>query len=726
MAAPSPNIALPQEMMSVFSREDTPIFSLYAWTGAGAVAGMAYLSGLVLTWFLCRRRCPDLHVWAGGVILLPPLVLCFYPFISGFPSILRVIGLLGLSIPVFSFVKRLRSGPGTGVTRASATVIQAPLDRVLCLTGWGILCFWLMALVLPAFSPPTQYDVLEYHLGLIPHVFQVGQVEPVPGIFYTAQPMATEMLYLAASVFEGSPWGYAPGLVQWLLVILATMFYHPLAGRLGIPAAWCPWLWLVFLSHPLVFRFQLECLTDWTGVVMLLAGLYVWKCGIQDHTRSGNIPRIFPALMVGLLAGGSVTSKWTNMGTVFLPLMCVLVMMGLDSGAERRFRQVCQVCLAGLVASFIVWLPWGAWLMYHRGNPFSPFLSGVFPSSEWPVARLHFLMETHVPLKPWQTEYWSNLANRLLFDLPGFPLIAFALSCGGLILVLAYLARVRSGAGYSMDSSQRRGFRVLQLLVISVPAGLLLWGQLLHAADRFLAPLMTGAILLSGLAVHSMSVFWGGKFQSIFIRGVGCALVMLFCFQSVGPMKAGRAYTVVATGALTWDKTWDQLLGVTNAMVRRVNRLPDDSRLIILNEARSYFFRHRVSLASVFDESPIRDAVITAKSAPEIREKLVEKGYTHLLVNEFEQARILRMHAPLHLLEDPEFKSDCEIRDSRTRDRRLAIKYGGLTEFSVDPLEKVQLEVYREFLGNARDQALWSTASIGGGDRPAIWMSSLD
>jgi len=726
MTSPSPNTALPQEMMNVFFREDIPLFSLSAWTGVGAVAGMAYLSGLLLTWVLCRRKCPDLHIWAGGLILFPPLVLYLYPFISGFSSILRIIGLLGLAIPGFSFIKLIRSSLGAGVTRTSATVVQGPLDRAICLAGWGILCFWLMVLVLPAFSPPTQYDVLEYHLGLIPHVFRVGRVEPVPGIFYTAQPMATEMYYLAASVFEGSPWGYAPGLVQWLLVILATIFYIPLAGRLGIPAVWCPWLWLVFLSHPLVFRFQLERLTDWTGVVMLLAGLYVWKSGIQNHARSGNIPRMFPAVMIGLLAGGSVTSKWTNIGTVFLPLMCILVMMGLESGAGRRLRQVCQVCLTGLMASFVAWLPWGAWLMYHRGNPFSPFLAGVFPSSEWPVERLHFLMETHGPLKPWQTEYWSNLVSRLLFHLPGFPLIVFALSCGVLILVLAYLSRGRTGAGYSMDSSQRRGFRAIQLLVISVPAGLLLWGQLLHAADRFLAPLMTGSILLSGMAIHSMSVLWDRKFHAIFIRAAGCSLVILFCFQAVGPLKIGRAYTVVATGRLTWDETWDQLLGVTNVMVREVNRLPDDSQLIILNEARRYFFRHRVSLASVFDESPIRDAVIGANSAPEIREKLIEKGYTHILVNEFEQARVLRMHAPLHLLGDSEFKSDRKIRDSKTRDRKLAIMYEGLTEFSVDPLEKVQLEVYRKFLSNARDRALWSTASNGGPDRPAIWMSSLD
>ena len=136
MAAPSPNTALPQEMMNVFFREDIPLFSLSAWAGVGAVAGMAYLSGLLLTWFLYRRKCPDLHIWAGGLILLPPLVLCLYPFISGFSSTLRIIGLLGLAIPGFSFIKLIRSSPGVGVTRASATVIQGPLDRVLCLCGW--------------------------------------------------------------------------------------------------------------------------------------------------------------------------------------------------------------------------------------------------------------------------------------------------------------------------------------------------------------------------------------------------------------------------------------------------------------------------------------------------------------------------------------------------------------------------------------------------------------
>ena len=60
----------------------------------------------------------------------------------------------------------------------------------------------MVALLGPALSPPLNYDTLEYHLGVIPHYFQEGIVAPIPHVFYSAQPLGTEMLYTLAAVLD--------------------------------------------------------------------------------------------------------------------------------------------------------------------------------------------------------------------------------------------------------------------------------------------------------------------------------------------------------------------------------------------------------------------------------------------------------------------------------------------------------------------------------------------
>jgi hypothetical protein len=714
-------------MMHVLDRGGVPLFDPDSWISLGALAGLTFLAGLLLTWILFRRRCPALFVWTGGLILLPPVVLWFYPILSGFSPILRIIGLLGLIIPGLDLYRNIVSNLGCKKAGTVPTGFWNRLDRFLQLTGWGILGFWVLALVIPAFFPPTGYDVLEYHLGFIPYVFRTGHVTPVPGIFYTAQPLATEMFYLAASVFQGSPWGYSPGLVQWGLILLATAFYVPLSRGLGIPAVWRPWLWMVFLSHPLIFRFQIERLTDWTGVVMLFAGLYVWKCRTSCRGGIPEASRLTRAVLIGLIAGASITVKWTNGGTVFLPLMIILFMMGYEAGTTRRLRDGLKYPAVGSAASFIAWMPWGIWLCYYRGNPFSPFMAGLFPSINWTADRLHFLIETHGPLQPWELPYWSNLFNRLVFHLPGFPIIAVSILSGVALAVLLILRRGRHPVRPAAYTGRRPRHDFLLIFMISIPAGLLLWGQLMHAADRFLAPLMAGSILLAGLVFRTFLVLCGRKRCRIFTCLTACAVVILFSCQSVQPLKTWPALSLAASGHLTWNEIWEATLGgIPGAMVREVNRLPDDSRVIALNEARCYFFRHPVSLASVFDESPIRRAVLESASALDIRDHLLDEGFTHILVNEFEQVRILQMHTPLHLLKDPGFRADREIMDLASRQKRLAVGYEGQTEFSVDPLEQGKLEIYRCFLGDTRRGAVWSSSIEGGPDRPAIWISPLN
>jgi hypothetical protein len=184
----------------------------------------------------------------------------------------------------------------------------------------------------------------------------------------------------------------------------------------------------------------------------------------------------------------------------------------------------------------------------------------------------------------------------------------------------------------------------------------------------------------------------------------------------MGTGGAVRGFGAAALGLRTPEQYWEGTLGATAELFAAANRLPPPSRLIAVNEARRYPFRWPVALASVFDRSPIRPAVAGAADAETIRRRLVQAGYTHLLVNEFEQDRILRMHPPPRLWLDAEFTRLREAGDPL----ELARRYGGMTEFATDPLSPAEREIYLRFLGQMRRRAIWRWGLV-----PAMWIAPL-
>jgi hypothetical protein len=169
---------------------------------------------------------------------------------------------------------------------------------------------------------------------------------------------------------------------------------------------------------------------------------------------------------------------------------------------------------------------------------------------------------------------------------------------------------------------------------------------------------------------------------------------------------------------------WRSTLGLTADLFAAANRLPAKARILAINEARRYPFARSISLASVFDQSPLRPAVSGASDGETIRRRLIHLGYTHLLVNEFEQDRILRMHTPLGLLHDERFLSLLNHPPDPVQARQtLAAEYWGYTEFSVDPLTPSERLAYGQFLRAMRQQAIWQA---GADTHPAMWIAPLE
>ncbi len=600
----------------------------------------------------------------------------------------------------------------------------------------------------PALSPPSNYDTLEYHLGVVPHYFAERRITPIPHVFYSAQPLATEMLYTLGAIMEGTPRGLAPRTVSWSLVVLSAILLFRALLAVGTTRSIAPWLVLVYLVHPIIFKLEWDRVTDLTGAIFLLGGLLVATTPADGKADSNAPKNIF---LIGIFVGAAVASKWTNAGTAAL-ILTMASLLGLFIPGKRDWKISSTYIGLFFLGAVLILLPWQIWLWVQAGNPFAPFAAGIFPTDSWSPARLQFLMQTHGPLSLFSLEYWMNLLTRLNSGSSGPPIMIFAVG----IWLLAWLLERRR-----IEEIRPASSSLINPLFLGVAAASILWGRLRFAADRFLAPVIVTEIVILGAAlgrllrpkqagypdeasaanqqteglIHSsrgqrprssdqkQSERPEGASQG-WTEGVAIFLLAL----SSWPYAFGEFNLIRASAG--WDYALEKIndvqylrgiMGGTVDLFSAANALPADSRIVAVAEARSFYFRRPIALSSVFDQSPLRPAIARASTAEQIRQGLIAQGYTHLLVNEYEMVRLLVFHPPPILLADETFLRARGQGEKSEPD--LVKQYAGYVEFGVEPLSAEERAAYREFLSTLRERAVFFDAGPQGS--PAMWIAPL-
>lgn len=609
----------------------------------------------------------------------------------------------------------------------------APAPRALFLAGRLLLMARLLAMLGPAVSPPSQYDVLEYHLAVVPHWFAEGRIAPIPGVFYTAQPIATEALFGAAAAAEGVPRGVSSGLVVAGLFVLTAGLVERAALRAGAPLALAPWCALLFLGHPTIFTLGLDRLTDMTGAALAGGGLLI-------ATATGA-PTSRRALLLGVLAGGAVASKWTNAGTV-VPLLFLAAMAARSDGGAGRTRTVGEFALGGGLALG----PWIGWLAIVHGNPLAPFAAGMFPTDAWPPERLGFLLHTHGAVGPLSGEYWRNILSRGvgmgLLDGTGAPPLPAILVVGvALAALLRRTSRDPQGAAYGGAAEEARSDavrRIPTLALVATCIAFLTWGRLRLAQDRFLAPTLLAQAVALGALAGGLSRGTGSASRALGLA-LGAAIVAFalrplpdhFRFLLGSPPGASvrddprPPYWAFATGRVTDRDYLRRTLGATADFFEAMNRADagtdagEGRRTIAIGEARGYYLRRPPALASVFDRHPIVEFARAAESAEALERGLRAAGFARLAVNEHEVARLLDFHPPEALERDPEFQRTRG--PGRERAAARALRYAGWIEFGPEADAAEARDRLREFLERMRRRANVPEAAA-----PTFWVATLE
>lgn len=439
-------------------------------------------------------------------------------------------------------------------------------------------------------APPFFYDALVYHLGL-PWTWLVnGSFAPVPHHVFSHFPLAASAVYLLP-VGWGVPEA-AAGL-HWMGLVVAMAASRRLARRLG--AGRLAWI-----------------------APATLAGVWhlVW---IATHAAADAL--VLAALVVALDAlAESPEPRWAD-----LAFACGLA-------AATKYPAVVPTAAVLIGGALAVRRAWGRWLataagavalasfvpvrnLALTGNPVYPLLWPMLGGAGWTArddARWSALVHEGVDgAASLVTGLWRLLA-------PGNGLGWAAIAAVPLAVVAVLAARRGSPA--------RR---------IAVVAGLMLVAWLVTSQTvRYAFPLAAALAVLAAAGAARLPRT---------ARTTATALVALAVAAGVWQLAAMELGTLQKHRLWTGDReAWRAAVVVNDPLpaYRAAAALGPEARLLVVGEGRSWGCPLPHHVSSPYDLQLVQEIVEAAPDDDAVAGALAAAGWTHLLVNRGELARL--------------------------------------------------------------------------------------
>ncbi len=457
------------------------------------------------------------------------------------------------------------------------------------------------------------YDVLEYHLQVPKEYYQAGRISYLPHNVYGSFPSAVEMLYLLNMVLleDDVDTGTSANLIHFsfaLLTVYAAWVLGSLWSRRagvvsGVTMATTGWLGylsgLAYVENGMLF-FGLAA----------TAALLRSSRDAPDEAAPGDSRRWRRRHMAlaGLFAGFACGCKYTAVPMIAGPLLVATFLL-----PKQTIRQRLENGLIFAMLAVVSFSPWLVRNLATTGNPVFPLANRVFDASPpgW---------------GPEQTDRWERghqagerertLLGRLSALCRHVPLDGLQ-RLGPAVLLLGFVGLLR-----------RRRDRTDLILVVILSLQLVVWLFATHLFARFAVVFLIPLALLAGRAVMVE----------------GRRAVLLTSFLCVG--ACWNFYFAVnlvrAEGALGGPGShFYQGIQPGYEYFKLVNdELPSDAKILLVGEARAFYFRRPVSYNVVFNRNPFAQVVRSAESEQQIVDRLVEEGYTHVLVNWLEIKRL--------------------------------------------------------------------------------------
>lgn len=468
------------------------------------------------------------------------------------------------------------------------------------------------------------YDVLEYHLQLPKEYVQAGEISYVPHNVYANFPANVEMLYLLAMVVTGEDvetgvtanfihlcFGMLMVFAAW---VIGNEWSKPCGIICGIAAASTGWLFyfsgLAYVELGMLF-FGMTA----TGAVLRALAMMSQKES-TDNSTDGLKWLIFGGLSAGLACG----CKYTAVAMILLPLVIAVWLIRIP------IKQKWIVTSTIVLTSMITFSPWLIKNFAMTGNPVFPLANTVFQASPdgWGEQENERWVHGHQPSESETSAAYklSAIWHRVIWDHDQRmgPML-FILALGGLFL--------------------RKRDRTDTFLLIIVAVQLSVWLFATHLFARFAVVLLIPLVLLAGRSVMETGSPKRLRFMVILLI-VGIAWNFTY---------AAKLYHRESPDAAPASIIYEGLLPGYEYLDTINNDLPADAHILIVGDAKAFYFQREVDYCVVFNRN---EFVETVKSADHIQDVMIwlrEKGYTHILVNWSEVRRLSQTYGYSSLIE---------------------------------------------------------------------------
>ncbi len=467
------------------------------------------------------------------------------------------------------------------------------------------------------------YDALEYHLQMPKEYYQAGRIEYAPHNVYANFPANVEMLYLLGMIVqdEDVDAGVTANLIHLIFGVL-TVFaawvvgrgWSPRAGIVcGVITATTGWLCylcgLAYVENGLLFFGMVA-----TGCLLRAADFSprgdTNAARAADFSPRGDTGAMRWIALAGVVTGFACGCKYTALPMIALPLGVVLL-IGIST---MRLRRMSGCALMFVTATIVTFSPWLIKNLVMTGNPVFPLANSVFKASPpgWGEEQTVRWDRGHAPSEDEAT--FSNRLGSLWRRIPGdryqrYGPVVMLLGLGGLL--------------------GRRRNRVDWGLVMMLLIQLAVWLFVTHLYARFAVVLLIPLSLLAGRAVSGAR---GGCVPWVVALLVGgCAWNFAFAEnvhrkESPGGAPAAAIYDGHVKGY--------EYFKVVN------HQLPPEAKILLVGEARGFYFQRAVDYCVVFNRNPFIEVVQAARADGEIIAWMHDQGYTHILVNWSEIRRL--------------------------------------------------------------------------------------
>ncbi|MGE5663868.1 MAG: ArnT family glycosyltransferase [Deltaproteobacteria bacterium] len=459
-----------------------------------------------------------------------------------------------------------------------------------------------LALVL---APETGKDALIYHLAVPKEYLKRGGFFFLPGNVFANYPLLGEMAYIPALFLRGE-------------VFAKLLHFGALAGVLAgmrsfsrrhVPENAFPWSgMLLFAAIPAVFVVSHTANVDLFVVLYTLAALFAWA-NWTNEGRGGWL------VLAGVFTGAALSCKYTALLLPFLGILGIL----LEARVRRATdREALGNLLRYLAPTAVLGAPFYLKNLVLTGNPFYPFLYGLFGGRGWDAeqARLYDALVEHLGMGRGWIDYlllpW-NVSLRAQADSPRFDGIlgpAFLFALPFLFGVRRISAPLKAALAFSLF-------------------WFLFWASSAQMT-RYLLPVFPFLAVAVGVALtshRSRPGRWPYRLLAVIVTG-GLAFGGYHIARDFGKTKP--------LGAIAGTEARADYLGRVLPISRMYGyldrNLPSGSKVFLVY-MRNYTFLCGTECYSdsMFESYTIQKILSGARSTGEVRAALLSGGFTHVM-----------------------------------------------------------------------------------------------